>query len=461
MICLKKINYIPAQEVIDNCPVWCKGVRSGRDLIKKKDIVEGDFIYAKLIDGEWVKSDGNSMKFDKVFIKEQYLLGCEEYVDETGDGCYDIIELTDDEKMRNEAGDIFEIEVRGTKSHDGIYFKAKDVANLLQMKSLIKTLKDPRNEFSYKEDVDYICILCGDSTTSDVFLTYIGMLRVFFVSRNANVQNFIGWLTKLIFTAHLGSIDEKREVFSKVMGLTIDHVKEALKMSRSKVSCIYFFTLGKVADLRQSMKIPSEFTDDMIVCKYGNTIDLHRRTIEHSNAFSSIKNVDLKLKFYSPIDSEYIFEAETFIKKNFIANKSVLSFEKYTELVAIDPLSMSAVEAQYDILCKTYGSCNKELLVRSEQNKINYQSTEKDIINKLELMKKEHEADLAKKDAEIQIAKKEHELQIEKKNREIEGKDREIERREREIERKDYQMEIMKKDFELEIMKLKLASLSK
>ena len=39
-----------------------------------------------------------------------------------------------------------------------------------------------------------------------------------------------------------------------------------------------------------------------IVCKFGFTKDLPRRTNEHLSKYNKINNVDLKLKYFSYID---------------------------------------------------------------------------------------------------------------------------------------------------------------
>ena len=63
---INKEEYISSDELFEKAPVYCKVSRSARELIKKKKITE--YIFAKLVKSDWVATDGNSYKYDKVFF---------------------------------------------------------------------------------------------------------------------------------------------------------------------------------------------------------------------------------------------------------------------------------------------------------------------------------------------------------------------------------------------------------
>ena len=65
------IEYICVDYVYNNAPIYSKTCRNGRDLIKKKNISE--FIYLRYKGDKWVVSDGKSMKYDKIFIKKDFI----------------------------------------------------------------------------------------------------------------------------------------------------------------------------------------------------------------------------------------------------------------------------------------------------------------------------------------------------------------------------------------------------
>lgn len=65
--------YVTAESIIKNAPLYCKGVRNGRELIKKKEIKEKYYIYARFKDGQWIPNEGISVKYDKVLINKKYI----------------------------------------------------------------------------------------------------------------------------------------------------------------------------------------------------------------------------------------------------------------------------------------------------------------------------------------------------------------------------------------------------
>jgi hypothetical protein len=119
MVSINKKNYILADDIIAKCGIFCKGIRNGRELIKKKVIDKKYYEYARFTDGIWVINDGKSVKYDKVIIRKIYLDKCDEYVneingenvkDEKGiETAPDIIHLNYDEKFTDNDGNVLEI----------------------------------------------------------------------------------------------------------------------------------------------------------------------------------------------------------------------------------------------------------------------------------------------------------------------------------------------------------------
>ena len=101
-------KYVQAESIIKEAPIYCKGVRNGRELIKKKEIDQKYFIYARLVNNEWVQSEGKSVKFDKVLIKKSYIKKIPELNEENNkitddkgvEKAPNIIILEDNEKFR-------------------------------------------------------------------------------------------------------------------------------------------------------------------------------------------------------------------------------------------------------------------------------------------------------------------------------------------------------------------------
>src|SRR5690606_7407444 len=79
---INKKNYILVDDVIKSCPIWCKSIRNGRELIRKKNIEEPNYIFARLENSSWIETEGKSIKQDKVLIRKLFLDKCEQYINE-------------------------------------------------------------------------------------------------------------------------------------------------------------------------------------------------------------------------------------------------------------------------------------------------------------------------------------------------------------------------------------------
>jgi len=66
MIIFNNKKYVVADIILTNAPIYSKGVRTTRDLIRKKNIDEKYYIFARFMKNEWVITDGKSPKYDKV-----------------------------------------------------------------------------------------------------------------------------------------------------------------------------------------------------------------------------------------------------------------------------------------------------------------------------------------------------------------------------------------------------------
>ena len=199
-IIINKEEYISSEVLFEKAPVYCKLSRTARDLIRKKKIT--DYIFAKLVDKKWTIADGKSYKFDKVFFKKKFIDTIPEINEETiitdesnVQLAPEIIYLKDSEKFQDEDGNIIEIETRGERKVDGIYFKIKDVMSGFKMDNLDKVIvqKD-----GYIKDHHYKYFNCKkvrkkENKTSkikkELYLTYKGFQRVIFLSRNVCTKN--------------------------------------------------------------------------------------------------------------------------------------------------------------------------------------------------------------------------------------------------------------------------------
>ena len=427
IVTINNINYVHGDFILKNAPIYSHRCRSSRELIKTKNIEETKYIFAKLINDTWIPSSGSSIKFDKIMIKEDIIKDIPELNnlnqivnDKEGiEQAPNILYLNDNEKFKDDEDNILDIETRGEKEPNKIFFKVKDVANRFNME-LLQNIIIKENTL-YKNNIDYKYFFCekkksvvintdknsdktnkkSNATTTikkELFLTYEGMLRVLFVSRNNKTSSFIKWATEKLFTIHMGTEEKKEELGTEILNVNIKSYRAVFKSYASKFPCIYLLELGTVKNLRDTFNIQSNIDNNLIVYKYGFTDDLERRLIEHNNDYGKLKNVNIFLSIFNIIDVKYTSEAENDLRQFFKNLNKILTIEGRKELVILNSEELKTVKREYkhignDYIGSTQGLQDKikelELKIIELQNEI------KDNKNKYEL-------DLLKKDMVIQ-----------------------------------------------------------
>ena len=330
-----------------------------------------------------------------------------------------LLKLNDEEKFKDKDGNIIDIEVRGERKHNKCYFRVRDIMNGFNMLSLMKNIKDEKSSYIY--DDDYIIINNLSSRISatqhvsknEMFLTYKGILRVLFSSRSEHIRYFINWATEILFTVHLGTIEQKQILSASLMGLDPQIVKDVFNIHPNKIPAVYLFLIGQANILLNNCKYP----DNYILCRYGCTEDISRRSSEHQRNFKKQFNVEIRLLLYSIIDPKYIFDAENSIKQYFKANK--IDDEDKTELIIIDKNIMDQIKQHYRMIQNSYigryEELNKQIL--ESDRKINDMQHEKEkmiLQHEKEKMILQHEKE--KMELKYILELKDKELLLEKLN---------------------------------------------
>jgi hypothetical protein len=231
-------TYILSDYILQNAPVFCKGCRSSRDLLRRKNMTQDKYIFVRKNKktNEMSISDGSSPKVDRVFIVESYLQEIHELnntnteqkiVDEKGiEKAPEIIYLKESEKFKDENGNSLDIETIGVRECNGIYFRVKDVERCFDMKNLQRRIID--TDSSYIENVDYKYFICEKGTNSsfstrkELFLTYQGILRCLMVSQNNKTSHFISWATNSLFTIQIGTEEQKNQLVANIKGVSYE-----------------------------------------------------------------------------------------------------------------------------------------------------------------------------------------------------------------------------------------------
>ena len=299
-----------------------------------------------------------------------------------------LLELSEDECFKDKDGHILDVEVRGERHEDKVVFKAKDISRIFEMRSLCHTLVDKKS-FVKGEDYHVYSIQTRLPTRESnknrvkpcIFLTYNGLLKVVFLSRSGIAKNFRNWATKVIYTTHLGTAQQREEVSRSIMNKADPKaVKTVLGKSVCGTPCIYLFSLGKVKDLRKldAFKDVLKNVSGGSVYKWGRTTDLKRRTGEHNITYGAIEGIKVNLEIYAHVDPIYTCRAEKDVKDYFKPYK--VSIENFKELVLLTREEFLETKEKYNQLREEYGGCLKEIvdkniLYEQEIKELNYQLT--------------------------------------------------------------------------------------
>jgi hypothetical protein len=429
---IDNLAYYDYQDICVKHPGLVKGCRTKKQFIDRK-LKDGCWIYGRKVKGtdEWIESDGKGKKVDTLLVRVNWFKNNLLNKSIHRPPLPETLELEDEENFRDEDGNILNIHVVGERDMDKCFFSARDVGNSFGLINLLQTIRN--KDRGYEENIHYYCYfekiiysdkkIIGEKIIKKMYLTYTGVLKVLFSSRNGITKPFISWATKILFTAQMGTPTQKMELASSLSGLSPQTIKEISSATSGTTPCIYLFSIGTVADLRKKMAIDKRYKSTDMVYKYGRTNDLFRRTKEHENTFNKIKGSDLKLVYHGYIDIQYTVEAEGMVREMMNGLNCAIEFESSKELVIIPKGKVTYVRRQYDMITDRYQGRVKELVDQIKRIEQKYIS-EKDIMaanhradnaeNSIKLMEQKNRADNAENNSKLM----EKDIQLmEQKNR--------------------------------------------
>ena len=309
-----------------------------------------------------------------------------------------ILHLNADEKFHDVDGHVIDIETRGERHEDMIYFKVKDVSIGFEMPGLNHVLINMGG--GYKRDIDYITFNryindvsknMNKPCKTTLYLTYEGLLRVLFVSRNKNATLFRKWATNKLFTIQLGSKEQKVKLGTDLCNIPLKTYQAIFKSHTSNFPSIYLLSLGKVRDVRATFGISDTISDDSVVYKYGFTRDFARRIGEHNTDYSKLPGVTVDVKWFQNIDIKYLSEAENEVEEECSAYGTRIYPPGHKELIVLNDKQFDHMQKSYRRIGKEYAGATAELsetiaLLRTE----------------IKDMHMQHKHDLLEKDMVIQ-----------------------------------------------------------
>ena len=177
------------------------------------------------------------------------------------------------------------VTIVGERAYDKCYFRVKDVAKFFDAPNLSTVIlnkeRDGYIENRHFKFFNRIHSISDEHppNTKVLYLTYTGLIRFLFASRNKKAEMFQDWAAKILFVHQVGTLEQRTKLVKNLLGSTITNVIETLNASVSEVSCIYLFVIGKVSDVKKNMAIKGNWNDDSYVCKFGETADSNKENV--------------------------------------------------------------------------------------------------------------------------------------------------------------------------------------
>jgi hypothetical protein len=455
-IILNNNSYYFVEEVKQACPVFFYGcAKTSRMIIDKKKINNSDYLYATyapksfkwkqsdetiksaklLLSCDWVERNVPNWKTEDGIISNEQKLDIESVPP--------LLELKDEEKFKDENGNIIEIETRGSKTLDGIYFYGKDVERMLEINNLSTVLLNENSGYNisihYKKFLRTSLINYESSSNKlspnetgnlqAMYLTYFGLVKMLITTRNKIAEKFQKWAMKTLFTIQIGNESQKEKLATKILNINIETYRNIFKRHSTSLPCIYLTELGKVKDLKETFDINDTIYKENInnnIYKFGFTDDIDRRLSEHQNDYGQLKNVNLQLTKFTMVEPRYIIEAEKDLRQFFenfnkrlivkidknekTKNNEKLSYDSHLndknryELIILNRDELETVFKYYKFLGNEYAGSTTELQNKIEKMKNEIERMKNEIeLNKLEKenQKDKYENELLKKEMEI------------------------------------------------------------
>ena len=433
--------------------------------------LEGHFFHAKFLKKSgWIECE-NELK-SKILVKYDWAHSHVPGLIESGAGAvggeareFDygavggeappLIFLEEHEKFRDEDGNVFEVEVRGVRHVKKIFFSGENLEEMFGMKYLRKCARNDKTV--YEENVDYVYFYApekengflsrvhGGKRVRKMFFTYLGLTKVIFRSNSGVAYRFQEWANKVIYTAHVGTSDQRIEQAIEMLGVNAGIVKEVFKTCVAKVPCVYLFHIGKIMDMKK------HYPDDLnqyksgMLFKYGRTENLSRRLGEHIGTFGTLEGSRFKLSYWSPINVNNVVTAESQLSTFFNAKK--IAFLDHVEVVLLKKGDLPPVKEKYleiyndlGIVCDMVAIVqqNEKLISDSQAQKLLLEEKDKMVVHlnlEIEKIEKVWKVREEKWDLEKQVWNEERQVWFDDKQRLIDDKERLIGENERWLNR--------------------------
>ncbi|KAG7394183.1 hypothetical protein PHYBOEH_005577 [Phytophthora boehmeriae] len=365
--------------------------------VTKKNVEQGKLTakptYGSKSDVRLVKKDEHIVRLLKIAKKSSYPLAPP------------VIKDKDLSFFVDKLGDRHQVEMRGKRTMEGIYFKAKDVGRVFKSENFLDTIQNPRT--SYCEGVDFVWFALQypefstnlqsnsdqghprDSDTSlqehdhhspqeqkrtyhnshEVFLTFAGLMHALHSTRSPVANEFRDWVYKQVFALAYGTVEQKQEMLSTLCKVDKAFLQAFMKLVPNDLACLYLVDTTMRKDGKK-------------VFKFGRSEKVKERFYKHSSAFGDGTILDTVIF----VLSDHLSEAETRLKAA-IRENDHFAFDKAQELILLDTESYKSVRSIMQTIADKY---NGSMAIQAE-------------VDAREMKEQDHEYNLRNKDLESMI----------------------------------------------------------
>lgn len=380
-------------------------------LIKRKSFHASSIIFGAINDDQLIIHEKYSRKLSKYFVLLSEVM--KEFEDNEA---YNIkqapLVIADNgfSFFKDASGIEYNVEMRGQRTKDGIFFKGKDLQNLFEMPNLCRNVTDSTHRFIKHIDYDHYIFTNthagGTVNNKELYITYKGLKNIINNATIGRAKEFSDWIDDIVFASIGGSKEQRTEVSSKILNIDAKCLQSFMNKSASEISCLYLIDTKRNAGSKK-------------VYKYGYTKNLKRRFKEHTSKYGE----NITLETFCLIPEKNLSDAETELK-NCISDY----IQSHCEFVSDTELLFLCEEAQKNIK-HVYNNISHRYCGDLDSIKLQYESI---------IKQKDHEIEMIRKESELKLIEKDNQLL--QKDIQIIGSS------------KDNQI----KDMEIELLKLKL-----
>lgn len=173
-------KYYHLDDLLEEYPVLKIGFKSRSKFITKHGMDVDDYVHVKLDKkDEWVETSARAYKYGKFFVRiifaKEHLIpwakAAQEKLDKKNSVIAPlppIIDLREEECMRDEDGNVLDIQVVGERDQKSAYFRVKDISREFGIRELKKAITYNKNEdgYYYEEGVHYRRYYSADRITN-------------------------------------------------------------------------------------------------------------------------------------------------------------------------------------------------------------------------------------------------------------------------------------------------------